>query len=81
MNPTGGAVGRRVDGQPDPDEYLLERIFSRANLGEDWLRRRVRMCYWKQWRYCRTKVRELIKLGTFLHAAILVGLSRKPDEA
>ena len=22
----GGAVGRRVDGQPDPDKYLLERI-------------------------------------------------------
>ena len=44
---------------------------------DHWLRRRVRMCYWKQWRYCRTKVRELTKLGTFLHAAILVGLSRK----
>jgi hypothetical protein len=28
-------------------------------------------------RYCRTKVRELTKLGTFLHTAILVGLSRK----
>ncbi|MDD2338397.1 MAG: reverse transcriptase domain-containing protein, partial [Geobacteraceae bacterium] len=44
---------------------------------DHWLRRRVRMCYWKRWRYCRTKVRELRKLGTFLHAAILVGLSRK----
>ena len=38
MNPTGGAVGRRVDGQPDPDEYLLERILSRANLSEAWKR-------------------------------------------
>jgi len=28
---------------------------------DHWLRRRVRMCYWKQWRYCRTKVRELTK--------------------
>ncbi|WP_332307531.1 hypothetical protein [Desulfogranum mediterraneum] len=41
------------------------------------MRRRVRMCYWKRWRYRRTKVRELTKLGTFLHAAISVGLSRK----
>ncbi|WP_028584530.1 group II intron reverse transcriptase/maturase [Desulfogranum mediterraneum] len=44
---------------------------------DHWLRRRVRMCYWKQWSYCRTKVRELTKLGTYLHAAISVGLSRK----
>ena len=42
-----------------------------------WLRRRVRMCYFKQWRYCRTKVRKLLKLGTSINAAISVGLSRK----
>ena len=35
------------------------------------------MCYWKQWRWCRTKVRELIKLGTYQRTAISVGLSRK----
>ena len=44
---------------------------------DHWLRRSVRMCYWKQWRYCRTKVRELTRLGTFLRTAILAGLSRK----
>jgi RNA-directed DNA polymerase len=44
---------------------------------DHWLRRRMRMCYWKQWRWCRTKVRELTKLGTDLHTAILAGLSRK----
>ena len=44
---------------------------------DHWLRRRVRMCYWKQWRYCRTKVRNLRKLGMPLRAAIAVGLSRK----
>jgi len=44
---------------------------------DHWLRRRVRMCYWKQWRWCRTKVRNLLKLGTRLKAAINVGLSRK----
>jgi RNA-directed DNA polymerase len=44
---------------------------------DHWLRRRMRMCYWKQWRYCRTKVRELTKLGTFLRSAISVGMSRK----
>ena len=44
---------------------------------DHWLRRRVRMCYWKQWRYARTKVRELRKLGTSLYAAISVAISRK----
>jgi len=44
---------------------------------DHWLRRRVRMCYWKQWRYARTKVRELGKLGTALYAAISVAISRK----
>jgi RNA-directed DNA polymerase len=44
---------------------------------DHWLRRRIRMCYWKQWRRCRTKVRNLLKLGTPLDAAISVGMSRK----
>jgi len=44
---------------------------------DHWLRRRVRMCYWKQWRYARTKVRELLKLGTYLKTAIFVAISRK----
>jgi RNA-directed DNA polymerase len=44
---------------------------------DHWLRRRMRMCYIKQWRWCRTKVRELTKLGTNLRLAISIGLSRK----
>ncbi len=44
---------------------------------DHWLRRRIRMCYWKQWRKCRTKVRNLLKLGVPLKAAIAVGMSRK----
>jgi RNA-directed DNA polymerase len=44
---------------------------------DHWLRRRVRMCYWKQWRYARTKVRNLLKLGTFKRTAILTAISRK----
>jgi len=44
---------------------------------DHWLRRRMRMCYWKQWRRPRTKIRNLRKLGTSLKAALGVGLSRK----
>ena len=44
---------------------------------DQWLRRRLRMCYFKQWRKAKTKVRNLRKLGTSLHAAISVAISRK----
>ena len=44
---------------------------------DQWLRRRVRMCYWKQWRYVRTKVRHLLALGTGKRQAILTALSSK----
>lgn len=43
---------------------------------DGWLRRRVRLCYWKQWRYCRTKVRVLVRMGVDIHTAIRAGLSR-----
>ena len=44
---------------------------------DEWLRRRIRMCYWKQWRYARTKVRNLLKLGTSKRQAIMTAISRK----
>ncbi len=44
---------------------------------DHWLRRRLRMCYLKQWHKAKTKVRELRKLGTSLHMAISVAMSRK----
>jgi RNA-directed DNA polymerase len=44
---------------------------------DGWIRRRLRMCYWKQWRRPRRRIRELIKLGVGKHDAISLGLSRK----
>ena len=43
---------------------------------DSWIRRRVRLCYWKQWRWCRTKIRNLLKLGVQLGASIRAGLNR-----
>jgi RNA-directed DNA polymerase len=43
---------------------------------DGWIRRRIRLCYWKQWRLCRTKIRELLKLGTERFTAIRAGLNR-----
>ena len=44
---------------------------------DEWIRRRVRMCYWKQWRYPRTRIRKLLELGVRREIAIPHGASRK----
>ena len=57
--------------------YGISEYYRQIPELDHWLRRRVRMCYWKQWRKCRTKVKHLTKLGVPLHFAISVGMSRK----
>ena len=44
---------------------------------DEWIRRRIRMCYLKQWRKPRTRIRNLIKLGTRTRTAVSLGLSSK----
>jgi RNA-directed DNA polymerase len=44
---------------------------------DEWIRRRIRMCYLKQWRKPRTRIRNLIKLGTRTFTAVCLGLSSK----
>ena len=57
--------------------FGLARQFDTFVDLDGWIRRRVRMCYWKQWRYPRTKVRNLVKLGVTLDMAIKHAVSRK----
>lgn len=40
-------------------------------------RRRIRMCYWKQWRRARTKVRHLLAPGTWKREALRTAVIRK----
>lgn len=42
---------------------------------DEWIRRRMRMCYWKQWRWPRTKIKNLLALGVSLKSAIQHGCS------
>ena len=44
---------------------------------DHWIRRRVRMAYWRQWRKPRTKVRSLMKLGVHVRAAVACGITSK----
>ena len=55
---------------------LAKQVEDFINL-DMWIRRRVRMCHWKQWRYPRTKVRKLVELGVSLDMSIKHAISRK----
>ena len=44
---------------------------------QEWLRRRVRLYYWKQWKQARTRRRNLIKLGADPAEVKLASRSRK----
>ena len=44
---------------------------------DHWIRRRVRMAYWRQWRKPRTKVGRLMKLGVHVQAAVACGITSK----
>jgi RNA-directed DNA polymerase len=44
---------------------------------DGWIRRRVRMYLWKQWRLPRTRIRSLLQLGVDRKLAITHGASRK----
>jgi len=57
--------------------FALSEYYNPVPDLDEWLRRRVRMCYWKQWRRCRKRVRELLKLGVSPNCAIPTALSRK----
>lgn len=44
---------------------------------DKWLRRRVRLCYWKMWKKPRKRMAELRRLGTSRRHAVMAGRSRK----
>ncbi len=44
---------------------------------DEWIRRRLRMCLWKQWKKPKTKVKRLISLGMPKDKAFEWGNTRK----
>ena len=50
------------------------RLFEQL---DQWLRRRLRMCFWKRWRLVRTRVRNLLDLGVPRRQAFRHAKSRK----
>lgn len=43
--------------------YGIPQFYRPIHNIDDWIRRRIRMCYWKQWRYPGTRVRKLMEHG------------------
>ena len=44
---------------------------------DHWVRRRIRMAYWRQWRKPRTKVRNLMSRGVRIQSAVACGITSK----
>jgi len=44
---------------------------------DKWVRSRIRLCYWQQWKRVRTRITELTKLGIPVHQAYQWGNTRK----
>jgi RNA-directed DNA polymerase len=57
--------------------FGISQLYGPMEWLDGWLRRRIRMCYWKQWRRPRTRISNLLKLGTSSRHAFSTGLSRK----
>ncbi|MCD6589031.1 MAG: hypothetical protein J7K88_10830 [Candidatus Fermentibacteraceae bacterium] len=70
-------IRRKTGDECEFNYYGISEYYRPIPGLDEWLRRRIRMCYWKQWRYTRTKVSNLLKLGTYKKEAIMTALSRK----
>jgi len=57
--------------------FALDDTPSKFKEFDDWIRRRFRMCEWKQWKMSKTRVRKLISLGVPDYKANEWGNSRK----
>ena len=44
---------------------------------DHWIRRRIRMAYWRQWRLPRTRIRKLLQLGVHITTAVGCGRTSK----
>jgi len=57
--------------------YGIANAYQKCVVLDHWIRRRVRMCYWRQWRKPRTKVANLLSRGANLDMAVTCGSTRK----
>ena len=56
--------------------YAISRTFKEVRHMDHWIRRRIRCCYWKQWKTSRNRVCNLRVLGVDLRDAIITGVTK-----
>lgn len=56
--------------------YAISRTFKEVHRMDHWIRRRIRCCYWKQWKTLRNRVRNLMALGVDRRNAIITGVTK-----
>ena len=57
--------------------FGISQYYTGVQSIDEWIRRRIRMCYWKRWRHGKTKYRELTKLGVpASYARMMAGSSK-----
>ena len=57
--------------------FALDQVKSTFRNLDKWLRRRVRACYWKQWKKSKTRLKKLISLGVPYRVARRFAMSGK----
>jgi RNA-directed DNA polymerase len=57
--------------------FGLTDVKTRFSELDEWIRRRLRMCRWKQWKRPRARIRNLLALGLSRRWAFQLGLSQK----
>lgn len=57
--------------------FKLAKMKSLMQTLDKWLRRRIRMCYWKQWKKVKTRLKNLQKLGVDRYKAWEFANTRK----
>ena len=57
--------------------FALDQVKTTFVNLDKWLRRRVRACYWKQWRKSKTRLKKLISLGVSYRVARGFAMSGK----
>ena len=55
------------------NDFRLAEYYSPRPELEQWIRRRRRMCCWRQWQRPRTRIRKRLELGIPRQAAIITG--------
>lgn len=59
------------------DYFGIADMRNLAEKMDSWIRRRLRMCYWKQWKKTKARIKHLVQLGMGAHEAKIKANTRK----